>query len=82
MDMWRGNKIPLIWLTSGVVIICKKKGPQDPKYYHPIYISTAIYGITTHLILRRITSAMTPGLLNIQHGRSVAGTQLHSPQNS
>ena len=66
--MWRGNQIPLAWLISRVVLIYKKKDPQDPKNYRPIYVSTAVYGILTRLILKQITQAMTAGLLPIQHG--------------
>ena len=46
----------------------QEKRCQDPKNYRPIYISTAIYGTLTRLLLKRITRAMTPGLLTIQHG--------------
>ena len=62
LDIWRGNKIPHTWLASRVVLIYKKKDPQDPKNYRPIYVSTAIYGILIQLLLKRITKAMTPGL--------------------
>ena len=68
LDIWRGNQIPRAWLISRVVLIYKKKDPQDPKNYRPIYVSTAVYGILARLILKRITQAMTPGLLPIQHG--------------
>ena len=50
------------------MLIYKKKDPQDPRNYRPIYVSTAIYSILTHLLLMRISRAMTPGLLDIQHG--------------
>ena len=46
----------------------KKKDPQDPRNYKPIYVSTAIYSIFTRLLLMRISKAMNPGLLAIQHG--------------
>ena len=68
LGIWRGKRIPHTWLASRVVLIYKTKDPQDPKNYHPIYVSTAIYGILTHLLLKSITKAMTSGLLNIQHG--------------
>ena len=32
-----------------VILIYKKKDPQDPRNYRPIYVSTAIYGIFTRL---------------------------------
>ena len=69
LDIWRGNEIPPpTWLASRVILIYKKKDPQDPKNYRPIYVSTAIYGILTRLLLKRITSPMVTGLLDIQHG--------------
>ena len=68
MDISRGNKIPHTWLVSRVVLIYKKKDPQDPKNYRPLYVSTAIYGIMTRLLLKPITKGMTPGLLIIGHG--------------
>ena len=34
----------------------------------PIYVSTAICSILTHLLLMRISRAVTPGLLDVQHG--------------
>ena len=60
----------MAWLQSRVVLIGKKKkkDPQDPRNYRPIYLSTAIYSILTRLLLTRISRAMTPGLLDIQHG--------------
>ena len=60
----------MAWLQSRVVLIYKKKDPQDPRNYRPIYLSTAIYSILTRLFLTRISRAMTPGLLDIQHGPS------------
>ena len=50
------------------MLIYKKKDPQDPRNYRPIYVSTAIYSILTRLLPTRISRAMTPGLLDIQHG--------------
>ena len=50
------------------MLIYKKKDPRDPRNYRPIYVSTVIWSILTGLILMRIADAMTPGLLNIQHG--------------
>ena len=47
LDILRGNKIPHTWLASRVVLIYKKKDPQDPKNNPPIYVSTAICGILT-----------------------------------
>ena len=67
LDIWRGNRIPHTWLASRVGLIHKKKDPQDPKNHWPIYVSTAIYGIVTRLLLKRITKAMTPGLVDIRH---------------
>ena len=66
--VWNGQNIPAVWLRSRVVLIYKKKDPQDPRNYRPIYVSTAIYNILTGLLLMRISRAMTPGLLDIQHG--------------
>ena len=66
--VWNGQHIPVAWLRSRVVLIYKKKDPQDPRNYRPIYVSTAIYSILTRLLLTRISGAMTPGLLDIQHG--------------
>ena len=66
--VWNGQNIPVAWLQSRVVLIYKKKDPQDPGNYRPIYVSTAIYSILTRLLLTRISRAMTPGLLDIQHG--------------
>ena len=63
-----GQNIPVAWLQSRVVLIYKKKDPQDPRNYRPIYVSTAIYSILTRLLLTRISRVMTPGLLDIQHG--------------
>ena len=68
LDVWKGQHIPTAWLRSRVVLIYKKKDPQDPRNYRPIYISTAIYNILTRLLLMRIAKAMTPRLLDIQHG--------------
>ena len=68
LDIWRGNQIRRARLISRVVLIYKKKDPQDPKKYRPIYVSTAVHSILARLILKRITQAMTPGLLPIQHG--------------
>ena len=65
LDIWRGENIPHAWLVSRVVLIYKNKDPRDPKNYHPIYVSTAIYGILTRLLLKSITKAMTPSLQNI-----------------
>ena len=67
-EVWNGQNIPVAWLWSRVVLIYKKKGPQDPRNYRPIYVSTAIYSILTRLLLMRISRAMTPGLLDIKHG--------------
>ena len=58
----------MAWLQSRVVLIYKKKDPQDPRNYRPIYVSRAIYSILTRLLLTRISRAMTPGLLDMQHG--------------
>ena len=66
--VWNGQHIPVAWLQSRVVLIYKKKDPQDPRNYRPIYVSTAIYSILTRLLLTRISEALTPGLLDIQHG--------------
>ena len=66
--VWNGQHIPVAWLQSRVVLIYKKKDPQDPRNYRPIYVSTAIYSILTRLLLMRILGALTPGLLDIQHG--------------
>ena len=66
--VWNGQNIPVAWLQSRVVLIYKKKDPQDPRNYRPIYVSTAIYSILTRLLLTRISRAMTPGLLDIQLG--------------
>ena len=44
-----------------------KKDPQDQRNYRPIYVSPAIYSILTRLLLMRISRAMRPGLLDIQH---------------
>ena len=66
--VWNGQHIPVAWLQSSVVLIYKNKDPQDPRNYRPIYISTAIYSILTRLLLTRISGALTPGLLDIQHG--------------
>ena len=66
--VWNGQNIPVAWLRSRVVLIYKKKDPQDPRNYRPIYVSTAIYSILTRLLLMRISRAMTPGLLDTQHG--------------
>ena len=66
--VWNGQNIPVAWLQSRVVLIYKKKDPQDPRNYRPIYVSTAIYSILTRLLLTRISRAMTPGLLDIHHG--------------
>ena len=63
-----GQHIPVACLQSRVVLIYKKKNPQDPRNYRPIYVSTAIYSILTRLLLTRISGALTPGLLDIQHG--------------
>ena len=65
--VWNGQNIPVAWLQSRVVLIFKKKAPQDPRNYRPIYVSTAIYSKLTRLLLTRISRAMTPGLLDIQH---------------
>ena len=66
--VWNGQNIPVAWLRSRVVLIYKKKDPQDPRNYRPIYVSTAIYSILTRLLLMRISRAMTPRLLDIQRG--------------
>ena len=63
--VWNGQNIPIAWLRSRVVLIYQKKDPQN---YTLIYVSTAIYSILTRLLLMRISRAMTPGLLGIQHG--------------
>ena len=63
--VWNGQNIPVAWLQSRVVLIYKKKDPQDPRNYRPIYVSTAIYSTLTRLLLSR---AMTPGLLDISQG--------------
>ena len=65
---WNGQHIPVAWLQSRVVLIYKKKNPQDPQNYRPIYVSTAIYSILTRLLLTRISGALTPGPLDIPHG--------------
>ena len=77
LDIWRGNQIPRAWLISRVVLIYKKKDPQDPKNYRPIYVSSAVYGILMRLILKRITEAMTPGLLPSSTEQSADGTPRH-----
>ena len=78
LDIWRGNKIPPTRLASRVILIYKKKDPQDPRNYRPIYVFTAIYGILTRMMLKRITTAMATGLLNIQH-RALSGTNTTTP---
>ena len=50
------------------MLVYKKKDPQEPLNYRPISVSTAIYSILTRLLRMRISRAMTPGLLGIQHG--------------
>ena len=50
------------------MLIHKKKDPQDSHNYRPIYVSTTIYSVLTRLLLMHIAKAMTPGLLDIQHG--------------
>ena len=62
------NSIPATWMASRVILIYKKKDPQDPRNYHLPYVSTAIYGILTRLLLKPITAAMAAGLLDMQHG--------------
>ena len=65
--VWNRQNIPAAWLRSRVVLIYKKKDPQDPRNYRPIYVSSAIYSTLTRLLLMRISRVMTPGLLDIQH---------------
>ena len=55
-------------MASTVVLINKKKDLQDPKNHCPIYVSTTIYGILTRLLLKCMATAMTPDVLDIQHG--------------
>ena len=66
--VWNGQNIPVAWLQSRVVLIYKNKDPQDPRNYRQIYVATPIYSLLTRLLLTRISRAMTPGLLDIQHG--------------
>ena len=73
LDIWRGNRFPATWLASRVIVTYKKKDPQNPRDYRPIYVSTAMYGILTRLLLKRITAAMAARLLDIQHG-ALSGT--------
>ena len=68
MSMWRANKIPHTWFASSLVLIHKRKDPQDPKNYQPINVSTPINGILNRLSLKHITKAMNPGLLTIHRG--------------
>ena len=58
------------------MLIYKKKDPRDPCNYRPIYVSTVICSILSHLILMRIANAMTPRLLNIQHGALRGGNTM------
>ena len=69
--------MPHPWLASKVGLIYKKKDPQDPKNYPPIYVLTAIYGILARPLLKCITKAMTPGLLTIQHGPCAVEMEQH-----
>ena len=62
--IWRGNKICPTWFASMVVLIYKKKDPEDQKNYRPMHVSTAINGILTRLLPGRITKAITPGVPN------------------
>ena len=76
--MWRGNGIPATWLVSNIILICNKTEPQDPRNYRPIYVSMAIYGVLTRLLLKRKNVAMAAGLLDISMVPLVAEAKPHS----